>query len=270
MLKSSKETLELIAKNNSEIITGIDLSPSHQGENVFMGLGLLSKDTVSKGLGVGVLPMLCLAAQFQKELPSASISVLVADIHAIEETESKLDLEITTVADEIVFWASVVLRNLGSTASIFRASTHPHFQFSSQGGYASRQTQDVLIAHQQLDCGLKIGWQSKRNGVRDEKFFDQLTKLERKNELQDLSFLRTQEGLSQQIWKGEHQAIPPYFGEANLSLGKPINIKETASSKQMHNWLARIGRTLGTTLGIKTKTLDLLQEFVNDVYTSIY
>ncbi|OGJ22428.1 MAG: hypothetical protein A3J60_00320 [Candidatus Pacebacteria bacterium RIFCSPHIGHO2_02_FULL_46_9] len=263
---SLSQAVRQVGRRNENTIK-FDAAIDPKGEDTFMGIGLLSREKLSKGLGMGVLPMLCVAKQVAN-LSGANTHILVADLHALDACNRAFsETQVSDVADEVALQLSTALRMLGCDSKVFRASQHPDFNFKAID-YVLRQAEDVLTAQQKLGVGLKIGWQSKREDVKDEVFFDnQAVNLH--PELQDMSFMRTGEGVSLQMRSGIHLNIPPYFGEQGGTLGEEIVIKNLAEeNRQMNNYLSAIGRMLVTTFGSKNtdrrpQSLTFLQEFID-------
>ena len=265
MSKELFSATKLAAEKHNDVVVSYEL-PTVQdgsvGSDIFMGIGLLSKEELTCGLGIHVLLMLCFAKLITDRVPGTQTHILVADLHASENGANVALSQISDIADEVVLSTTKTMTQLGCPAKVFRASHHQLFNFPENGGYLSRQTKDLLQL-EKLGVKLKVGWQSRRTGVRDEKYFDDKAGLMQPNGFPLLAFARVLEGISSRTWKSEHQTIPPYFGEPGAVLGKPINLKGLITDRQMSNRFGIIGRFLGKSLKIQRPSIDLLQEFVD-------
>ncbi len=270
MSKELVQAIEAVSSRSSDSVVSKQISDQPRGDNLFMGIGLLSQGGLSEGLGMSSLLMLCAAACISRVHRKAEINILVADLHARENCSNFSDAELSDRADSTTLLLATIMHNLGCSANVFKASENSNFNpNSNSASYLDRQTLDVLTAHTVLNAGIKIGWATTRNaqnGVRiqDEGYFDNEAVRKHPEELRGLSFLRTKEGLSAQQRNGEHLFTPPYIGKSGTILGEVIVIRNLAGlSKQMKNHLSGIGRILSTTLQTQMPSLDLLQEFVD-------
>lgn len=272
------DILRQVHQRQNEVVVAVEppVAPSFDALDIFLGVGLLFKGKLSAGLNVNVLPMLCLAHDLQAELCSSVVHVLVADLHTLEHLPSERHAEVNERANQVVAATEETLLAMGMLTHqfhVFKASQHPAFNFPvSETNYVTRQSTDLLHAHQKLNTGVKVGWQTKRQPVtgviRDEKFFDHEARRLTGEALMSLGFIRSLEGLAPAPAYQEQIPVPPYFGVDGTVLGQPIQVNTLAEPPQMRKHLSKVARALSTSLGINTKgqrSLDILQQFIDGV-----
>lgn len=203
--------IEEACRRQANNVVDNDISPKPKGANVFLGIGLVTQNKISDGLGFGVIPMACLAKEVQGVIESeglpSTITVLIADQHALNEQQDYESLSLIQHTAETVGHTTKALFDfLGMKADVVKASDS-HWP-TDVSGYVAMETNDILHAHGKLGCGVKIGWQTKRKRrdegiIRDERWFDNQAKTQFGERLHSMSFLRTPE------WMSLHTQLDP-------------------------------------------------------------
>ncbi len=253
----------------SNIVVGKNLPTHILGSNIFLGVGLITgSNRISKGLGLGFINMACLAREAQKQLihsgESSEIVVLIADTHALGQLERSSEIdELKQASEKAAFVTSQLFHFLGTDKSTIKViqGSDPLWPTMQSNDYTNMEINDILLAHQTLDCGLKIGWQSKRvalNGTKpfDELFFDQEAISQHPDVLSTMGFLYGPEWISLQTQTANENnlPLPPYFGDDDkFVLGSPIDFKDLSQQKVFTKQMKKM---LSTTEGTIKLTLD--------------
>jgi len=263
-----KQALIEACRKRAGLVVGKDVPAFIKGQNIFLGIGLISgSGRVSKGLGLGFVNMAVLARTIQKEISEndrpSKIIALVADTHALTQAQDvQRRQEIMTAASAVESTTQKIFSFLGcpaETVQIIKSSSN-FWNSPSSTDYLEQEIKDIVDTHRNLGCGVKVGWQTKRqkiNGgpIYDEQFFDHEAIRRNPLELADMAFVRGPEWLSLQTHDGgDNLPLPPYFADKpNFVLGKPIQFEELnkngAFTKQMSTQLARMESGLKATLG---------------------
>ncbi|MBI3956237.1 hypothetical protein HY339_03180 [Candidatus Gottesmanbacteria bacterium] len=199
-----RSALEEACRKQANNIVASDISAEPRGSNIFMGIGLVSQRGVSPGLGFGFIPMACVAAEVQRAFGetglSSEITVLIADQHA--RTARPDEAHKIERATEVTGQSARRLFDvLGANAHVVNASDSGWPKMNGQS-YESLEATDMLHAHVNLHCGVKVGWQTKRKSlkpdavIRDERWFDEQAKAIMGTKLDGMSFLRVHEWMS--------------------------------------------------------------------------
>lgn len=265
-----QEAIKQTIHRTQEIIAGQEVPSLIKGENIFMGVGIITgSGKLSQGLGLGFINMACLARELQKNAQIFGINphiiVLIANEHANAGNNTHLTQQIHSAVH-------AVFKFIGTDKASLQVIPASIDSWPKNGStYAFREAGDIMHAHQNLGCGFKIGWQSKRQPlsrtvIRDEKWFeDQALRIH--SELNQMAFLRTPEWMSLQTHTGDHNLpLPPYFGDnADFVIGAPIDLTEWKNkmTKQMKRALGRISSGLGHVLSFQDTKKDVLQELLN-------
>lgn len=239
----------VIGKNTPSIIKGM---------NIYMGIGLMSgSNRVSKGLGLGVVNMACLAREIQKGIMEkgfqSQIIVLIADAHSLNQTTDDVKRKELNLISEQALWTSWKLfQFLGSSEKnikVLKASDAEWGEISSTD-YKEMEIEDIIKSHHKFDCGIKIGWQSKRkklNGEtpKDETFFDNHAINSYPNELNNMAFLYAPEWISLSANLSGNLPLPPYFGDNDqFVLGGPINFNQLTAQNIFTKQMKKALRTM--------------------------
>jgi hypothetical protein len=285
------QTIMDACRRQSNIVVGTDIAEQPIGTNIFLGVGLITNNRISDGLGFGFIPMACIARAIQGDLIQkgidSSIVVLVADQHGLNEKSDLLSSEqINFAANAVQHSCDKLFEFIGSTKTLVIKASNPNWPVV-KSSYTEMETEDIIHAHEILDCGVKIGWQTKRKPkdgrvIRDEKWFDDQAKESLR--LQHMSFVRTGEWMSivtridpktlpkksKTVNTCPHNLpLPPYFGELDFHLGNLMNILEEIQkrniSQVMTAHLAVFDSVLKRVLGIREKTgrFEILQDLIN-------
>lgn len=197
--------IEEACRRQANSIVAMEISPEPKGSNVFLGIGLVAQRGVSPGLGFGIIPMVCLATEVQRAIQSEEISsavtVLIADQHALGvRSDTASASQISRATGTVEKSVHRLFDFLGVKADVIKASDTRWP--TNVSGYVSMETADILHAHENLACGVKIGWQTKRKSlkpdttIRDERWFDEQAKRQSDDRLRGMSFLKTPEWIS--------------------------------------------------------------------------
>ncbi|HCM37483.1 MAG: hypothetical protein UV61_C0012G0007 [Candidatus Gottesmanbacteria bacterium GW2011_GWB1_43_11] len=200
-----KRVLSETCRKHANSIVDADIAFEPKGTNVFVGIGLATQNRISAGLGLGIIPMACVAADIQADMRrmglASSLVVLIADQHALaKHSDPPKTAEIHRVAESVQKSAERLFGFLGVAVQIITATNYlwPNID----GGYVARETTDIVHAHESLGCGIKVGWQTNRKPLhggaplRDERWFDAQAKTIAGTRLEHMSFVRTAEWMS--------------------------------------------------------------------------
>lgn len=199
------QVMSEVCRRQSNIVVGADIAESPKGSNIFLGVGLVTNQRISSGLGFGTIPMACLARDiqigFREKWLDSTITVLIADQHGLnEEMNPQSGKQISFAADTVHGSCEKLFKFIDSPQTQIVKASNPNWP-TGKHSYTEMETADILHAHENLGCGIKIGWQSKREpkdgrSIRDEKWFDNQAIEHTGNRLHRMSFIRTGEWMS--------------------------------------------------------------------------
>ena len=101
-----KRVLSETCRKHANSIVDADIAFEPKGTNVFVGIGLATQNRISAGLGLGIIPMACVAADIQADMRrmglASSLVVLIADQHALaKHSDPPKTAEIHRVAESV-------------------------------------------------------------------------------------------------------------------------------------------------------------------------
>lgn len=242
------EALNHACTRLGNIVVSKEIPSIIDGGNIFMGIGFLFRGQVSVGLGLPFINMACLASQIRQETQDrgldSHIFILEADSHALAQiTDPKQQKQVAKVSQRAQGVISNLFTFLGCPTedfTILSASSSDWPKSNEPESYAAQETTDIVFSHEKLDCGVKVGWQTKRQPlggacIRDESWFDQQARGTAQQQLVDMAFVRTLEGFSVTgSW------VPPYFADSRkFSLGQPLNLVGLAENGQISPTLGK-------------------------------
>ncbi len=257
-----------------------------RGDDILIGVGLLSKNDITEGLNPSFLGQAVLAVGLQNTIRAAggegAIHVIVGDEHAavaVDRQAFKMRIleRVTTEVAEILQELFTVL---DTHVAVHLASELAYFTDSYEG----MQTEAVDALVDREGIGVKVGWKSRRSGVRDEKWFDEF----HRNEGQySLAYLYGVEGLSMTRTEGNTlEMVPPYINRAGTNpmnpepefhLGKIESVDQLlkyhrdqkGSPQQVLNQLENYFKRVGKALSVVKNSEDAPLNLVNEVLASL-
>jgi hypothetical protein len=256
------EALNRACTRLGNIVVSKEIPTIIDGGNIFMGIGFLFMDQVSAGLGLPFINMACLGVQIRQEAQikgvDSHIFILEADNHSLAQiTTPQQQEQVVEVSQQNQAVLSNLFTFLGCPTAdftILSASSPDWPKSDNPTSYSAQETTDIIFSHDELSCGVKVGWQSKRKPlsgtpIRDERWFDRQAQEAAPQQLADMAFVRTLEGFSiTGNW------TPPYFTDTReFSLGQPLDLFGLVEkgqipptlSKDITQWDSELKNTLG-------------------------
>ncbi|MBI3385436.1 hypothetical protein HY030_04555 [Candidatus Gottesmanbacteria bacterium] len=213
--------------------------------SIFFGVGIMSKDKLSKAVPFDILAMFFTAELLRRELNFSEVIVLVADSHALSNnifSRQKIELVTTqTIQTLQKIIINFKLLNFKLLVSSQIAKEQSFQEIVSKlpeipNQYLTLEIADCLFLQKQNNLRLKLGWTMRKDNEEmgnDERFFDQKIK-----ELCPfLSFVHLKPG---RTFDQNRQRVSPYLsilGETRLLLrsGESIKDKINLASKSWND-----------------------------------
>jgi hypothetical protein len=261
-----------VNRNKANLIKASKLSQCPVGENIGCGIGFMTRNNISSGLGIHTISMMLVISELHRQIfkfnPDSRIQILLADSHSIDQLSSPKDINkiisLTEKAAVIIPRLLQIFKVPVDSIDIILASKAP---WQSQGDYLQRETSDILAFHKMLKWFVKVGWKSSVKAF-DEVLFDNLALNTHGFDLRGMSFIYTTDAPS---LVAENTHFPPYFAEtipgANNQpfLGNQFDLISLKKTRESERALSSLGSEINRHLNIRyTNSLSTLQNVINE------
>lgn len=201
--------------------------------NIFVGVGIATKDQISKAVPFDILGFLLSAEFVKRQIPGSQIFLLIADQHAW--LANKFDRgESQKAADKLQTIVEKVIKNLKlDNWQVFLASKI--FLDALPQSYEELEKRDVTHFFTSHNCGIKIGWSfsmAETEHKTDESHFDMNLNL-------PIKLLLTKPGVTNNPNKPMESPYICTDPAARITLDK-LSTSKVESNKAVQNHLKRI------------------------------